>query len=383
MLKHKFLAGVGLTLVAAGLALLPVTTSAEKPATERLSKEPCEALAANCEELFAREDLAPELDAEFEQMRAELDRAKAVLELEKEAMREGAWAELDAEEEKIQAEVGKEMAVLAAQGDVLKNLDEEEGKVLGDRRFFYFNNLGEDEAGWLGMDIREVTPEKVKELKLPAERGVLVTDVEPDSPAAQAGFKANDVVQEFSGQRIEGTAQFRRLVRETPAGRNAQIVVWRDGRAQSLSARLGSRRAHMESKFEVPAPPPFNFVMPELARGFGFGPAWPRMGIHIEDLSGQLGQYFGAPEGEGVLVRQVDPGSPAEKAGLKAGDVIIKLDGERVRSAHDLLSKMREKREQKTASVGILRKGAEISLNVEIEQPQPPRPMHLTRRIVL
>src|SRR3989442_4247469 len=92
----------------------------------------------------------------------------------------------------------------------------------------------------------------------------------------------------------------------------------------------------------------------------------PRLGMDAEDLSGQLGSYFGAPDGEGVLVRDVASGTPAEKAGLKAGDVIIKIDGERVRTVHELREKMRAKRENKTVSVSVIRKGTEMSFNVEV-----------------
>ena len=76
-----------------------------------------------------------------------------------------------------------------------------------------------------------------------------------------------------------------------------------------------------------------------------FAPRTPRLGIDAEDLSGELGKYFGAPDGEGVLVREVRSGSPAEKAGLKAGDVIIRVAGERVRTSSDLRANLRAKRE--------------------------------------
>src|SRR2546426_792502 len=94
-------------------------------------------------------------------------------------------------------------------------------------------------ASGLGVETAEVNAEKTKELKLPAERGVLLTEIVPDSPAAKAGLKANDVVTEFNGQRVEGAAQFRRLIRETPAGRTVQLTVWRDGRSQTISVTLG------------------------------------------------------------------------------------------------------------------------------------------------
>jgi len=102
--------------------------------------------------------------------------------------------------------------------------------------------LGDEAAGWLGVESQEVSTEKAKELKLPAERGVLLGRVVPDSPAAKAGLKENDVITEINGQRVEGEAQFRRMIHEIPAGRSAQFTVWRDGRAQTIAVTLGRRR---------------------------------------------------------------------------------------------------------------------------------------------
>src|SRR5580704_6595525 len=94
-------------------------------------------------------------------------------------------------------------------------------------------------SGWLGARTSEVTADKVKELKLPAERGVVLGKIIPDSPAAKSGLKENDVITEINGQRIEGAAQFRRMIREIPAGRSVQFTIWRDGRSQTVSATLG------------------------------------------------------------------------------------------------------------------------------------------------
>jgi len=92
----------------------------------------------------------------------------------------------------------------------------------------------------------------------------------------------------------------------------------------------------------------------------------PRLGINAEDLSGQFGEYFGAPDGEGVLVREVNSGSPAEKAGLKSGDVITSLNGESIRSLGDLREKLAAKNEEKTIKLGILRNHSQLSLTVEM-----------------
>jgi serine protease Do len=110
-----------------------------------------------------------------------------------------------------------------------------------------------------------------------------------------------------------------------------------------------------------------------------FGGGQPRLGIDAEDISGQLGAFFGAPDGEGILVRDVNSGSPAEKAGVKAGDVITSLNGERIRSVGELREKLSAKRDEKdrTVKLGVLRNKSEISLTVEL-----PAPTARTKRFV-
>jgi S1-C subfamily serine protease len=255
--------------------------------------------------------------------------------------------------------------------------------------------LDADGSSWLGVELHEVTSDTAKELKLPSERGVVLSSIVTDSPAAKAGLKENDVVTEINGQRVEGAAQFRRMIREIPAGRAAQITVWRDGRAQTISVTLGKaeeRRHSLEMFTPAPgAPGSFAFTMPEIPIGpsmewdggrFLIG-GQPRLGIDAEDLNGQLGSFFGAPDGEGILIREVSPGSAAEKGGLKAGDVITSVNGERVRTVGDLREKLVTKRETKdkdkdqTVKLGVLRNKSEVSLTVEL-----PAPASRTKRFI-
>src|ERR1700689_1256839 len=201
--------------------------------------------------------------------------------------------------------------------------------------------LEDDGPSWLGVEAREVTPENVKEWKLPAERGVVVGRVSPESPASKAGLKETDVITEVDGQRVEGSAQFRRMIREIPAGRTVQLTVWRDGRAQTVAATLAQAEQNHRAMLNA-VPGGFAFRMPDVEvpempgmpnmdvdNGMMVLPfSRPRLGIDAEDISGQLGSYFGVPDGEGVLVRNVNAGSVAEKAGVKAGDVITKFNGD-------------------------------------------------------
>jgi len=236
-----------------------------------------------------------------------------------------------------------------------------------------------DGSGWLGVETQEVTSEKAKELKLSAERGVVLGKIIPDSPAAKAGLKENDVVMEINGQRVEGAAQFRRMLHEIPAGRTIQLTVWRDGHSQTLNATLGkSEERHRSMKMVAPTPGAFAFRMPDMNvipdipsmewnGGMLLG-GRPRLGIDAEDLSGQLATFFGAPDGEGILVREVNSGSAAEKAGVKAGDVITSLDGDRIRSVGELREKLSAKRDDKdkTVKLGVLRNKSALTLSVEL-----------------
>jgi S1-C subfamily serine protease len=239
-------------------------------------------------------------------------------------------------------------------------------------------SLDGDGGSWLGVETQEVTSEKAKSLKLSSERGALIGKVLPDSPAAKAGLKENDVVTEINGQRVEGTTQFRRMIREIPGGRAIQLSVWRDGKQQTITATLGKSEERHSAMMKV-SPQAFAFRVPEMPEipdlhnfewdGGRFLGGKPRLGIDAEDVSGQLGAYFGVPEGEGILVRNVNSDSPAEKAGVKAGDVITTLNGERIRTTGELREKLAGVESGKSVALGVLRNKSEVKLTVELPAP--------------
>ena len=249
-------------------------------------------------------------------------------------------------------------------------------KVTDDDNFQIFMGAG---GGWLGVGVSEVSSERAKSLKLPEERGALVGKIVPDSPAAKAGLKENDVVLEVNGQRIEGTEQFRRMIHEIPAGRTANLTVWRDGRSQNLMVTVGKHEAGNMKVF-ADGPKSFAFKMPTLPempdlsgfdhlRSFAMvSPGRPLLGIDAETLKGEFGNYFGAPDGEGVLVRGVFANSPAAKAGLKVGDVITSLNGDRIRNSSELREKLLTHHEEKSIQLAILRNKSELKLSVELPQ---------------
>lgn len=228
---------------------------------------------------------------------------------------------------------------------------------------------------YLGVNVAEVNTDRARELKLKEERGVEIKKVEPGSPAEKAGLKETDVVLEYNGQRVEGTESFIRMVRETPAGRTAKMQVSRDGNVQTLTATLAQRKETVFNKnFSVTIPPlppmpPMpampgmpNFEVPRSVLTI----RTPRVGLETESLSGQLADFFGVKEG--VLVRSVDKDSPADKAGLKAGDVVLKVDGQRVNRPRDVTDELRNSWDKKTVPVVVMRNKKEMTLNVELPE---------------
>ena len=227
----------------------------------------------------------------------------------------------------------------------------------------------DEDTGYLGLEMTEITTQKAKELNLSPVRGVLVTDVVPDGPAAKAGLQTNDVIVQYDSHDVEGTVQFRRLVRETPPGRSVGMTVLRAGREEKLTIQVGKRGRTLGSEGTALVLPPqgFNFKMemPELFMGMT-----PTLGIEAEDVTGQLGAYFKVPGDDGVLIRSVSAGTPAAKAGLKAGDVITRVDGLTVTTLNELRARLREKRDEKTVSLMVMRQGAPMSVTVTLETPE-------------
>lgn len=245
-------------------------------------------------------------------------------------------------------------------------------------------------GSWLGVGVKEITPERARALNLKDEHGVEITTVEPDSPADKAGLKPGDVVLEYNGQRVEGTAQFIRFVRETPPGRTVRLTVFRNGSTQTLTATIAERKGrafrfrapNVEEEFDIRIPR--IEAMPDIPR---VTMSWRTgmLGIEGEPLrDSQLGEFFGVKDG--VLVRSVLKGTPAEKAGLKAGDVIVKVDDRKVSEPRDITNALRAARDgsKKTLPVVVVREKKEITIQVTLEDAPARRPAApRARRVIL
>ncbi|MFQ5679097.1 MAG: PDZ domain-containing protein [Gemmatimonadota bacterium] len=229
---------------------------------------------------------------------------------------------------------------------------------------------GVGSGGYLGVRIGDVNEEVVGRLGLPEERGALILEVVDDSPAQEAGLRADDVVQSWNGARVESAAQLGRLARETPPGRSVRLGVFRDGREQVLSVELGDRsgprvfRVGPDRKLRLERLRERGEEGPGLRFSYAFSFRG-RLGVRVEGLSDQLAEYFGV-EG-GALITEVVEDSPAEKAGLKAGDVILSVAGEEVEDRSDLVRALRDQ-EAGPVEVRVMRDRRELTVTVELEE---------------
>ena len=268
----------------------------------------------------------------------------------------------------------------------------EEGKKVQNKKVVIFRSGG----SWLGVQIADVDTDRGKELGLRDVHGAEVQSVSPGSPAEGAGIKEGDVITEYQGSRIEGVAQLTRLVRETPSGRTASIEIWRNGSSKDLQVTMKAREhddddlpgnVHVwtgdgdgdgdgDGKmtwFHTPAPPEPPDVDLRALEGlgdlqmFGVPGMRPRLGITVDSVGKQLAEYFGVKQGGGALVTAVGKGSAGETAGLKAGDVIVKVDEEAIQDAGDLHMAMRHRR-GKPLTLTVVRERRETTIKV----PEPP-----------
>ncbi len=223
-------------------------------------------------------------------------------------------------------------------------------------------NVVHTPGSYLGVGIAEITSERAKELKLAEERGVELKFIAENSPASKAGLKTEDVVLELNGQRVEGISQFTRSISEIPPGRKANLSILRAGARLNLVV-LVEARANVQIPFPpfppMPPMPPVN--MPDLPRAAIFMRNG-KLGIETESINTQLAEYFGVKEG--ILVRSVTRQSPAEKAGIKAGDVIVKADGKPVAVTRDVTSLLPNR---KSISLGIVRNRKDVTLEVTLD----------------
>jgi serine protease Do len=225
------------------------------------------------------------------------------------------------------------------------------------------------DGSYLGIEPQEVTKENFGKFGLSEVRGVAVEKVVENSPAAQAGLQAGDVIVKFEGEEITSVRKLTRLISEVAPDHQVKLTILRGGNEQEITATMGKHEMpgafngnfklenlpNLQNFPKLPEMPKIQ-VLPPNAKGdqflwkndgennFFFG-ANRQIGVGVSSLTKQLGEYFGVAEGKGLLVNNVRADSPAAKAGLKAGDIIVEADGKAVTNNADLIRAINEKKE--------------------------------------
>jgi len=225
------------------------------------------------------------------------------------------------------------------------------------------------QGSYLGINIRNVAPERAQSLKLKNASGAEVTMVDHDAPAGKAGLREHDVIVGFNGSQVENEDQLRNFVRQTPPGSTVTLGFMRGGQAMNVQLTLADRAQFANSIFlnAAPAMPAFprfpampDFDLPAINM-LHLGPT----GAVLENLTPQLCEYFGVRNGGGgVLVRSVEKGSPAAAAGLKAGDVIVRVEKDAVADINDWLRAMHGR--TGSTALTVVRDKREVNLSISM-----------------
>jgi serine protease Do len=245
--------------------------------------------------------------------------------------------------------------------------------------------------GYLGVDVRDVAEEQVSSLRLKDVRWAEIVQVDHDAPAGKVGLREHDVVLQLNGQAIAGQDQVRRMLRELAPGRTVVLTISRDGQQMTFTAVMSNReiveRQAWERHMTVPDPglsgslgegagasgeaflagsPVSEAAAPgSVSRGFLgtilMSPAY--TGAMLEMMGPQLAGFFGAPSGLGLLVRDVQPNSPASLAGLRAGDVVLRANSLALRKTTDWARLMQENR-GRAVTIVVIRDKKEQTLTL-------------------
>lgn len=250
--------------------------------------------------------------------------------------------------------------------------------------------LAGDKAGYLGVMLQDVTPAMAKALQVDGDGGVLVSDVVDDGPAEKAGLEDGDVIISFDGKAVTPDTPLTKLVAAAAPGDKVDVVVLRGGKKKTINVELGEREDTFAWTMAAPGKDAFawteagpggedvEIIMKKLQDGeqemtiiLGDDDDRGWLGVHIDDINAQLGEYFGVEDGKGVLVAEVVDDSPAAKAGLKAGDVITAVGDTKVAGTGELHEALAETEAGDEVKIAFKRKGKDKSADVTLgEAPE-------------
>ncbi len=208
---------------------------------------------------------------------------------------------------------------------------------------------GKVTRGWLGVTIQNMTPELAKSFNLNPDKGVLVADVQADGPAAKAGIQSGDVILEYNGKEIHSNNDLSIAVAETRVGDAANVKLLRSGKEMSFSVKVGERPADVSDNFPSSS-----------AQEHG------KLGVTVENITPEVARQMHLSSTVGALVTEVRPGSPADEAGVQAGDIIRGVNSTTINSASDVVNATRGLKSGDTVRLRILRNGASLFLAFEL-----------------
>ena len=238
----------------------------------------------------------------------------------------------------------------------------------------------DDGGGWLGIGIQELDSKLRDKLDLGSDiEGILITEVYDDSPAEDAGLEKHDIVVSIGGEKGKDLSHFVKLVSSKDPGTEVEIQIYRDGRMKTVSATLGEREdtfiwTGLEGLKGLKGLEGLkaleHIVIPEFDIGMSSWGRRGRLGVYIEDVSGDLAEYFEIPGGEGVLVEGVVEDSPAEAAGIRAGDIIYKIDGKSLCCTEELVEAIAKMETDKQTPIVLIRKGEEVTVQAVVTESE-------------
>lgn len=232
------------------------------------------------------------------------------------------------------------------------------------------------DAPWIGIYFDSVPVLAGKRLSYPHDTGIYVSNVVEGSPAERAGLRGEDIVYRFDGTVVKDQEHFLGLLKDRRPGERVALEIYRKGETRALDLVLGSQadrasalpaigRYEEALKAQEKAMKELGdfYSRTYLARG--------RLGLRLRDLNDDLASYFGVDRDTGVLVLDVDGESAAEKAGVKAGDVIVAVDGKPVTASSAVAEAVDGVEPGDAVSLEVIRKGARKTFDVEVEEGLP------------
>jgi membrane-associated protease RseP (regulator of RpoE activity) len=241
-----------------------------------------------------------------------------------------------------------------------------------------------DGNSFLGVYTEDIDKEKASRYGLREARGVGITKIVAGSPAEKAGLRKDDVILRFDNDAVTSVRKLNRLVSEVAPDQTVRLVISRGGSEQEVVVTIGERKDHAETLKGLLKTPRAGVWSTDGSEPFVFAFGNNRrIGVSTMQLTKQLAEYFGITDGKGVLVTSVADDSPAAKAGIKAGDIIVAADGEKIEGSGDL-SRAINKKKDGDVTLTVIHNKSQRNVTVTPKEGGPMiAPGQIGRRVIV